>query len=85
MILAIVYRAMRWIAIRSKPLLLVVGLMWMILTLACEIGLGRFLFGLSWQRIAEDFNILQGGVLSFGFLILALSPIIAAKYRKDSV
>jgi hypothetical protein len=55
---------------------------WLLLTLMLEIGLGRFIFGYSWARIGEDFNVLRGGLLSLGLLFLLLTPIIAARLRK---
>jgi hypothetical protein len=80
-ILAIVYLFIRWMGIRKSGALFAVGIMWLFLTLAFEISLGHFVFGYSWERIGADFNILKGGLLPFGLLILALSPFIAAKVR----
>ena len=39
----------------------------------------------SWQRIASDYNLLQGGLMPIGLLFLALSPLIAAKIRGSSM
>jgi hypothetical protein len=33
----------------------------------------------SWTWRAADYNVLEGGVLSFGMVVLMLSPFIAAK------
>ena len=61
--------------------LLGVGVLWLVLTLAFEILFGRFVVGASWQRLAADYNILEGGLLPFGMIVLALSPLIAGKVR----
>ena len=37
--------------------------------------------GASWERLAADYNVLEGGLLPFGMLVLLLSPLIAAKVR----
>jgi hypothetical protein len=80
-ILAIVYLFIRWIGIIKAGSLVAVGLTWLFFTLIFEISLGRCVFGYSWERIGADFNILKGGLLPFGLLILALSPLIAARVR----
>jgi hypothetical protein len=42
---------------------------------------GRLVVGASWERISADYNLLEGGLLPFGMLILLLSPLIAGKTR----
>ncbi|MDZ7956640.1 MAG: hypothetical protein RMY34_01825 [Aulosira sp. DedQUE10] len=61
--------------------LLGVGVLWMLLTIAFEIALGRFVFGYSWQQIAADYNLLQGRFMPIGLVLLTLAPLIAAKIR----
>jgi hypothetical protein len=80
-IIAIVVGLIRWIRATSTAQLFAVGLMWLALTLAFELLLGRFVFGYSWERLASDFNLLEGSLLPIGLLVLMLSPIIAAKIR----
>jgi hypothetical protein len=55
--------------------------MWLFLTLAFELFLGRTVFGYSWERLASDYNLLEGGLLPIGLLVLTFSPIIAARIR----
>ena len=61
--------------------MLAVGVFWLGLTLAFEILFGRFVVGASWERLAADYNVLEGGLLPFGMLVLLLSPFIAMKIR----
>ena len=35
--------------------------------------------GLPWERLAADCNLLEGGLMPLGLLVLFLSPLIAAK------
>ena len=67
-------------ATRTTELLLV-GFLWLGLTLAFEVLFGRFVVGASWERIGADYNVLEGGLLPFGMLVLLLSPLIAGKIR----
>jgi hypothetical protein len=37
--------------------------------------------GASWERLAADYNVLEGGLLPLGMLVLLLSPLIAGRIR----
>jgi hypothetical protein len=81
-IMVIALAFVRWIGATRTTELLAVGVLWLGLTLAFEILFGRFVVGASWERLAADYNVLEGGLLPFGMLVLALSPLIAAKLRR---
>jgi hypothetical protein len=81
-ILAVAYMTIRWIGAKEKKELLAAGLIWMALTISFEISFGRFVMNSGWDRILSDFNILNGGLLSLGMIVLMLSPLIAAKMRR---
>jgi len=80
MILLIAYVTIGWIGAREFKQLVAVGLLWFILMLCFEVGVGRA-FGLSWERIIADYVPWQGGFMIIGMTILALSPLIAARLR----
>ncbi|HUF03387.1 MAG TPA: hypothetical protein VMM38_04350 [Aridibacter sp.] len=71
----------RWIAARSARAFLTIGAMWVLHTVAFELALGRLVLGLPWQRILEDYDIANGGLMLFGLLFLLLSPLIASRVR----
>lgn len=81
-ILVIALAFVRWIGASWTADLLAVGALWLVLTLAFEIGFGRFVVGASWERLAADYNVLEGGMLPFGMLVLLLAPLIAEKVRR---
>jgi len=83
LILAITGLAIRWMRIGTTRSLVAVGLMWVTLTLAFEVGIGR-LAGYSWDRIASDYHLLHGGLLPIGLTVMALSPWIASRLRHVS-
>jgi len=56
------------------------GLLWLALTLAFEIGLGRAI-GMSWDRINSDFDPRRGGLLAFGMLVILVAPRLLAGRR----
>jgi hypothetical protein len=80
-VLAVAYLFIRWIAAGTTLRLLGVGLLWVVLTVLFEIGLGRLALGLSWERITEDYDPARGGFLGLGLLCMAVSPLLAAWLR----
>ena len=80
-ILVLALICVRWIGATRPVQLLMVGFLWLGLTLAFEVLFGRFVMGFSWERLAADYNVLEGGLLPLGMLALLLSPLIAAKLR----
>jgi len=80
-ILVIAYFTIRWIGAKWTSELLTVGFLWLLLTVAFEVLFGRFVMDLSWERLGADYNVLNGGLIPFGLLVLSFSPMIAAKLR----
>ena len=80
-IVAIAILFVRWIGASRPRQLIRIGVVWLVLTLVFEIVFGRFVAGASWERLASDYNVLHGGLLPFGMIVLMLSPWIAAKVR----
>ncbi len=81
LVYAVAFLLIRWIAARATLQLLGVGLLWVVLTVLFEIGLGRLLLGLPWDRIAEDYDPARGGLLWLGLLFMAASPLLADRAR----
>ena len=80
-ILVIAYLTIRWIGARQPRELLLVGLIWLLLTVAFEVLFGRFVMSLSWEQITSGYNVLSGELMPLGLLVLFFSPMIAAKLR----
>ena len=81
LILLIAYLFIRWIQAGTIRALITVGFVWLVLTVLFELTLGRFVLGLSWERLASDYDIRRGGLMLFGLILLTLSPLIAARLR----
>jgi hypothetical protein len=58
-----------------------VGIVWLALTLTFEVMFGRIVMHASWSRIASDYNLLRGGLLPLGLLVLTAAPLIATRIR----
>lgn len=81
-ILTIAILFVRWFRAKRASELIQVGLLWLCLTVAFEILLGRGVMKYPWERMVSDYNLFEGGLLPIGLLVLTLSPLIAAKLRR---
>jgi len=81
LIFLIAYWFIRWISAPSTKSLFAVGVMWMILTLLFEFGLGIFVFNFSLERMLEDYDISRGGLMGLGLVFVVLAPYLAARLR----
>jgi hypothetical protein len=58
-----------------------IGLLWAGLTLAFEVGLGRWGFGYDWGQIWADYDLTHGALMPLGLGLMALSPMIGRMIR----
>jgi len=77
LIIIVFWFTLRRIGPRSDRRWWEMGLLWLAMTLAFEIGLGRVV-GSSWDRIASDFDPRRGGFLAFGMLVILVAPRVLA-------
>lgn len=73
-----------WIGANGRFALVAIGLFWMVLTIAFELLIGRFVFGFSWQRIAAEYDITSGSLMPLGLVFLVFCPLLASISRKSS-
>jgi hypothetical protein len=69
----------RWLKGSSVKDFLLVGGLWVLLTLGFEILLGRFAIGMTWARIFSDYDLSNGGLMAVGLLAMCLTPLVTAK------
>ncbi|MFM2433025.1 MAG: hypothetical protein RLZZ511_4239 [Cyanobacteriota bacterium] len=81
LILTIATLCIRWLKARSTAQLIRIGLLWVLLTLGFEVGLGHFGLGYSWERILADYNLARAGLMPIGLALILLSPLIATQLR----
>ena len=83
-ILAIAYLFIGWVGASHRSELALVGTMWLVLTVVFEMLFGQLVMDLSWQRLLADYNMLAGGLMPLGLIVLWLSPWIASKVQGRS-
>lgn len=79
-VLVISWALIRWIGARIFRQQFAIGFVWVILSVAFEIGLGTAL-GLTRERMLADYNLARGGFMGFGLLLMLFAPALAARIR----
>jgi hypothetical protein len=81
LILLVTLATIRWMGLTRTGQLLGIGALWVALTVLFEIALGRFILHLEWGRIASDYDLSSGGLMSPGLICMLLTPWAAARIR----
>ncbi len=79
-IFVIAWACIRWIGAKTFGEQLRVGLLWVVLIVIFEFGLGAAL-GYAPERILSDYNPAEGGFMGFGLLFMLFAPALAARVR----
>ena len=75
-----------WFVIRIKPptssrQAVLIGLIWLSLTVIFEFAMGRFLLHRPWQQLIQDYNLAAGRVWALFLLWLAVAPYLFYRLR----
>jgi hypothetical protein len=82
LIVVIAWMMAPWLNLSTRAQFAGVGLLWVGLTLVFEFSLGLAM-GLSWERMASDYNIAKGGLLPLGLIVMACAPYAGARLRSN--
>ena len=80
-IFTVAYLAAPWYGLLSSAQCLLVGLFWLVLTLAFEFGFGRLVQGKPWGELWEAYTFAGGNIWPLVLVVAFLSPWLAAKSR----
>jgi hypothetical protein len=81
LILLVAYLFVGWLRAPDTKSLMHVGVLWLVLTVAFELGFGHFVFGRTWESLRADYNVPRGELLPFWLVVMMLSPLIGAWLR----
>ena len=81
LVLAITYFTIPFIGEVKTGVYFIIGLLWVVLTLAFEYLFGHYVVGKPWHEINQVFNILKGDLFIFVLIASATSPWVAAKLK----
>jgi hypothetical protein len=79
--LLVVYLCLPWMGARDNQECLLIGSLWLLLTLIFELSFGHYVMHRPWESIGREYNLLHGGLMPIGLGIFALSPWIAKWMR----
>ncbi|MBK7229485.1 MAG: hypothetical protein IPH97_11650 [Ignavibacteriales bacterium] len=65
--------------IKSVKHAILIGLIWLGLTILFEFGFGHYIMGNSWQKLLHDYNIAEGRVWSLFLVWLTIAPFVFYK------
>lgn len=77
LILFIAWLTARWLDARTFKAQLQVGVLWVVLMLAFEFGVG-FAIGYSMQQMLVEYDLSRGGLMGLGFVVLLFAPAFGA-------
>ncbi|MBN2719690.1 MAG: hypothetical protein JXR72_01165 [Proteobacteria bacterium] len=80
-IFAVTWFTLPWIEPRRGREALLVGALWLALTLAFEFLAGHYLFGHPWEKLLADYDIARGRVWPLVLVTTLLAPWITAVMR----
>lgn len=84
--LAVIYLFLRFTSgTYSGTELVILGVMWLAMTVVFEFGFGHYIAGHSWERLLADYNILKGRLWSFVLLSALMGPYLIGKYLLRTV
>jgi hypothetical protein len=59
--------------------LIVIGILWMVLTVIFEFGFGHYVIGHTWLRLLHDYNIFEGRIWSLVLITELIGPYIIGR------
>lgn len=80
LIFGVAYWLICWIHPINSSEKFLVGILWVVLTIGFEIGLGT-LAGFSFDRIVEDYDIQRGGLMLFGLTFMLFTPYLGGRIK----
>jgi len=81
LVLVITYFTIPFLGEVKTGVYFVIGLIWVVLTLAFEYLFGHYVAGKPWHEINQVFNLLKGDLFIVVLIVSAASPWIAAKLK----
>ncbi len=73
-------------ALRPTPTeALTIGLLWVAMTVAFEVGFFHFGAGVAWSKLLDDYNILRGRLWLLVLLVQLVTPYLAARSVRQTL
>jgi hypothetical protein len=80
-ILILAWLTIRWIGASTREQVWLVGVVWLVLTLAFEFLAGHYLFHNSWSSLLADYDVLRGRLWPLVLITTLVAPRLCAGLR----
>jgi hypothetical protein len=75
------WATIRWIGPRTTAGALMVGCLWLLLTLSFEFGAGHYVFHKAWTELLGDYDFRRGRIWVLALVVTMGAPLWAARSR----
>jgi hypothetical protein len=82
LILLTTWLTIEWIGPTTPTQSIVIGFVWLALTVLFEFGAGHFLFRQPWVQLFADYNLAKGRIWILVLIVTLKAPTIAASMRR---
>jgi len=65
--------------IDTAKLAILIGLIWLSLTILFEFGFGHYIMGNPWEKLLQDYNLAEGRVWSLFLVWITIAPFVLYK------
>ena len=80
-VLSVTWFTVAWIHLRTQPDALLVGLLWVTLTLAFDLFAGHYLFHKPWSTLLADYDLRRGRIWILVLIITFAAPLWLGRMR----
>jgi len=81
LVFLVAWLTIRWIAPAGAGEAMVVGTVWVLLTLIFEFGAGHYLFHKPWPVLLEDYNLRRGRIWILVLIVTLIAPVWSYRLR----
>ncbi|MAY02240.1 MAG: hypothetical protein CMQ38_04590 [Gammaproteobacteria bacterium] len=80
-VVIVTWLSMGFFGRQNSAVYFLIGLQWVLMTLLFEIGLGRYVSGISWAELLQLFNVRSGNLFSLVLFISFIAPWRIARFK----
>jgi hypothetical protein len=82
LVFLITWLTVGWIRPASTGDALLIGVVWLLLTLAFEFLVGHYVFHKAWTELTEDYNVARGRIWPLVLVVVLFAPLWTARMRR---
>jgi len=84
LVVIVSWLSISWIGPANFRAAVIIGILWLFLTLVFEFLAGHYLFGASWDKLLTDYDLSRGRIWPLVLLTTLISPPVIFWLKRDS-